>query len=252
MRARLRLRLRVLVDTQPWVEQNSPQMPTVLFVNEHRQVEVDSGKKISDVAADLGIQVCRNHIAGLRFGDWTVWVDGDPGCVSPPTLFERIVKRCKGQRRMANRTRIMGDCRVWTAQGMSSRAGASRPIAEAPNPVDDDDAERFAHADNDVGTSWNVYGHPAVVGKGERLAPKYVPPVKKARPAKAKPAAKEPAAKEPAADKAAAKEPAAKEPAADKAAAKEPAADEPAKEALASSDDSADKGAGEPEDKSAK
>jgi len=34
-------------------------MPKVTFVNEHRTVEVEKGRKISDVAAELGIAVCR-------------------------------------------------------------------------------------------------------------------------------------------------------------------------------------------------
>ncbi len=153
-------------------------MPKVLFVNEHREVEVTAGRKISDVASELGIAVCRQHFIGVPFGDWTVWVDGSAGSVSPTTWFERIYKRCKGMRRMANRTRILGDCKVFTQQGLGSRARAPRPIAPVPVPSTDATAERFDHEHLASATAWNPHGHPKAVGQGLREAPKYVPKAK--------------------------------------------------------------------------
>ncbi len=168
-------------------------MPKVLFVNEHREVEVEAGRKISDVAAELGISVCRQHFSGVPFGDWTVWIDGKDGCVSPPTMFEKLYKRVKGWRRMANRTRILGDCKIYTQQGLVSRAKVPRPIAPVPNPSEDAEAERFDHEHDAAGTAWNPYGHPKAVGTGTREAPKYEPPKKKEKPAKK---GKEPVAEE--------------------------------------------------------
>ncbi len=150
-------------------------MPKVLFVNEHREVEVEAGRKISDVAEELGIAVCRQHFIGVAFGDWTIWVDGPAGCVSPMTALERIWDRCSGWRRAANRTRILGDCKVYTQQGLASRAKTPRPVAPVPVPSTDPDAERFDHENDAAGTAWNVYGHPKAVGLGKREAPKYVP-----------------------------------------------------------------------------
>lgn len=169
-------------------------MPKVLFVNEHREVEVEAGRKISEVAADLGISVCRQHFAGVLFGDWTVWIDGPAGCVSPPTLFEKIYKRVRGWRRMANRTRILGDCKIFTQQGLGSRTKVPRPVAPVPVPAEDPHAERFDHHNDAAGTAWNPYGHPKAVGTGTREAPKYVPPKKKEKPAKKGQAPSEPEA----------------------------------------------------------
>ena len=53
-------------------------MPKVEFVNEHRAVEVDEGRFISDIADELGIAVCREEFAGTGIGDYTVWVQGGP------------------------------------------------------------------------------------------------------------------------------------------------------------------------------
>jgi len=170
-------------------------MPKVTFVNEHREVEVAQGSLISEAAAKLGIDVCREHFVGTDFGNKSVWVDGEDGCLSEPTLFERWWGRCKGQRRLANRARVLKDCKVWTQQGMSGRTGQERDIDPAPRPSEDE-AIRFDHEHSTAGTAWNVYGHPKTIGSGTREPPKYEPPKKKA-------AVKKKAA--PAKDKAAAK-----------------------------------------------
>ena len=158
-------------------------MPKVTFVCEHREVEVDAGRLISDVARELGIPTCREEFAGTGIGDQTVWVKGDAGCVSPLTFYEKWIKRCKGWRRMANRTRILGDCQVWTQQGIGTRLGAPRPLAPAARAAEDG-SELFDHERNAAGTAWNPYGHPHAVGKGTREPPKYEPPKKKEKAAK--------------------------------------------------------------------
>jgi hypothetical protein len=176
-------------------------MPKVQFVNEHREVEVEAGRLISEIADELGIAVCREEFVGTGVGDYTVWVKGEQDCLSPPTWYERFVKRCRGQRRMANRAKVLKDCSVWTQQGLGTRARAPRPLDPAPR-SGEDGSERFDHEHNAAGTTWNVYGHPYAVGKGDREPPKYEAPVKKKKEKKAKPAADakpkpEPAPKEP-------------------------------------------------------
>ncbi len=162
-------------------------MPKVFFVNEHRQVEVEPGRLISEVADDLGITVCREEFAGTGLGDYTVFVKGDPGSLSPLTWYEKWIKRCKGWRRMANRAKVLGDIEVWTQGGLSSRLGVPRPLEPAARAGEDGSA-RFDHENNPAGTAWNPYGHPKAVGEGKREARKYEPPKKKGKKAAAEPA----------------------------------------------------------------
>jgi hypothetical protein len=129
--------------------------------------------------------VCREEFVGTGIGDYTVWVKGEQGCVSPPTWYERFIKRVRGQRRMANRAKVLKDCSVWTQQGLSMRARVPRPLDPAAR-AGEDGSERFDHENDPAGTTWNVYGHPKAVGKGNREAPKYEPPVKKTKEKKAK------------------------------------------------------------------
>jgi hypothetical protein len=153
-------------------------MPTVLFVNEHRRIDVEAGRLLSEVADEIGVQVCREEFAGTGIGDYTVWIEAADGAVSPPTFYERVFKRCKGWRRMANKTRVLGDVKVYTQQGLGSRASVPRPVSPPPNPSDDPSAARFDHEHDAAGTAWNVYGHPKAVGRGTREAPRYEPPKK--------------------------------------------------------------------------
>ncbi len=206
-------------------------MPKVHFVNEHRSVDVTAGRKLSDIAKELGIEVCRMTLAGTAIGDHTVWVRGQPGSVSPPTLWERLMG-CKGSRRLANRTKVNGDVSVWTQQGIGSRVGGQRDLLPNPQPLTDESAPR--HVRDAAGTAHCPYGHPREVGKGTRDPAPYVPPVKKGA------AAKKPAAKAAAGKKAPAK-------AAEKASAAKPA-DKPAAKPA---DKPADKPAAKPADKPA-
>ena len=164
-------------------------MPTVTFVNEHRHVEVEEGRLLSDIATELGILTCREEFAGTGIGDYTVWIEGAEGSVSPMTWYERVVKRCRGLRRQANRTKVLGDIKVYTQGGIGSRVGVPRPLDPAPR-AGEDGSERFDHENNPAGTAWHPYGHPYAVGKGNREPKKYEPPPKKKRAAKRKPDAK--------------------------------------------------------------
>ncbi|WP_437927024.1 hypothetical protein WMF37_49680 [Sorangium sp. So ce291] len=140
-------------------------MPRVTFVNEHRTVEAAPGRLLSDIAAELGIAVCRETFRGTGIGDYTCWVKGEPGATSPPTFMERLLG-AKGQRRMANRTRVLGDVQVWTQAGPGNRLRAPRPIAPPPSPATDPEAARKPI--DASGSAAFPYGDPRAVGQGKR------------------------------------------------------------------------------------
>lgn len=169
-------------------------MPKVTFVNEHRTVEVEPGRLISDVANELGIAVCREAFVNTGIGNYTVWVKGEPGCVSPTTFLEKLMG-ARGWKRYANRARILGDMQVWTQQGLRDRLESPRPVSPSPSPATDKTAVRKPV--DAAGTAAYPFGDPREVGKGER---KPVPRTTgKATPAKAgakKGAAAEPEAEE--------------------------------------------------------
>src|SRR6185503_2794042 len=142
-------------------------MPKVTFVNEHRSIEVEKGRKISDVAAELGIAVCREEFAGTGIGDYTVWIKGEAGCVSPPGFWERL-RGVRGLRRMANTTQILGDVEIYTQSGIGDRLRSPRPVSAPPNPSKDKTAPRLPV--DASGTAAFPYGNPKAVGKGERDA----------------------------------------------------------------------------------
>ena len=90
-------------------------MPKVTFVNEHRIVEVEKGRLVSEIARDLGIAFRRETFFRTGIGDATVWIKGGADCVSPPGFMERL-KGARGWRRFADRTRVLGDCEIaWPA-----------------------------------------------------------------------------------------------------------------------------------------
>ncbi len=142
-------------------------MPKVTFINEHRSVEVSAGRKISDIAAELGISVCREAFRGSGIGDWTVYVKGESGALTPPTFLEKLFG-IKGWRRLANRTKVLGDVEIWTAGGLPDRLRAPRPVSPPPNPSKDPEAKRKPI--DAYSTAAFPYGHPQAVGKGERAA----------------------------------------------------------------------------------
>lgn len=142
-------------------------MPKVTFVNEHRTVEVAPGRKLSDIAAELGIAVCREAFLGSGIGDWSVYIKGEAGTLSPPTFLEKLLG-VKGWRRLANRTKVLGDVEVWTAGGLPDRLRAPRPVSPVPNTAKDPSSPRKPI--DAAGTAAFPYGHPQAVGKGQREA----------------------------------------------------------------------------------
>jgi hypothetical protein len=140
-------------------------MPKVTFVNEHRIVESASGRLISDIAAELGIAVCREAFAGTGIGDYTCWVKAEPGATSPPTFMEKLLG-ARGWKRLANRTRVLGDVQIWTQAGPGNRLRAPRPVAAPPNPTNDPGAPRKSI--DATGSAAFPYGHPHAVGHGTR------------------------------------------------------------------------------------
>jgi hypothetical protein len=141
-------------------------MPKVTFVNENRTVEVASGRKISDVAAELGIAVCREEFAGTGIGNYTVWIKGADGCVSPPGFWEK--RSISGMRRLANKAKILGDVEIFTQAGLRDRLRAPRPITAPPTPKTDPEARRLGVSS--AGTAAFPGGNPQAVGKGTREA----------------------------------------------------------------------------------
>jgi hypothetical protein len=142
-------------------------MPKVTFVNEARTVEVDAGRTVSDIAEELGIPVCREEFAGTGFGDYTIWVQGADGCVSPPGFWERL-RGARGWKRFANRTLIQGDVAIYTQAGLGDRLRTQRPVDAPPTPKTNPQARRLGVSA--AGTAAFPYGNPQAVGKGEREA----------------------------------------------------------------------------------
>jgi len=140
-------------------------MPKVTFVNENRTVEVASGRKISDIAAELGIVVCAESFRGTGIGDWTVYVKGAAGALTEPTFLEKLIG-IKGMRRLANRVKVLGDVEIWTLGGLPDRLRSPRPISPPPNASKDPDVKRKPI--DAAATAAYPYGHPHAVGKGTR------------------------------------------------------------------------------------
>jgi hypothetical protein len=142
-------------------------MPKVTFVNENRTVEVEPGRKISDVAAELGIAVCREEFVGTGIGNYTVWVKGPDGCVSAPGFWEKL-SGIRGWRRLANKTKILGDVEIFTQAGLGDRLRAPRPITAPPTPKTDPTAPRLGVSA--AGTAAFPGGNPLAIGQGKREA----------------------------------------------------------------------------------
>lgn len=142
-------------------------MPKVTFVNEHRTVEVEAGRTIKQIAGELGIAVCREAFIGTGIGDYTVWVKGAEGALSPPGLLERLMG-AKGWKRFANRAQVLGDVEIFTQAGIGERLRAPRPIGAPPNPSKDANAKRKPV--DASGSAAFPYGSPLAVGQGKREA----------------------------------------------------------------------------------
>ena len=138
-------------------------MPKVTFVNEHRTVEVEAGRTVSDIAAQLGIPVCREEFAGTGLGNYTIWVKGPEGCVSPPGFWEKL-QGARGWKRLANRARVLGDVEIFTQSALGDRLRAPRPVSDPPAPKTDTTAPRKPI--DASGSAAFPYGDPRAVGKG--------------------------------------------------------------------------------------
>jgi len=151
-------------------------MPKVVFVNEHRIVEVPAGKNLKTLALELGINPHREFFRGINCGylglcgTCQVWVnESAPGSTSPRNLRERIAGT-RGQRRLACQVRVLGDVEITTFAGGEHRLRAPRPIAAPPRPTIDASAKRKPI--DAAPTAEFTFGHPAAVGTGTRSATK--------------------------------------------------------------------------------
>ncbi len=151
-------------------------MPKVVFVNEHRIVEVPAGKNLKTLALELGINPHREFFRGVNCGYWglcglcQVWVrEKAPRSVNPRNMRERMAGT-RGERRLACQVRILGDVEITTFAGGDARLRAPRPIAPPPQPTIDPSAKRKPI--DAAGTAEFIHGHPAAVGTGNRAVTK--------------------------------------------------------------------------------
>jgi ferredoxin len=153
-------------------------MPKVVFVNEHRIVEVPKGKNLKTLALELGINPHREFFKGVNCGylglcsTCQVWVkEESPGNASRRNLREAIAGM-RGQRRLACQVRIEGDVEITTFAGGDGRLRAPRPIAPPPRPTVDPTAKRKPI--DAASTAEFTLGHPSAVGTGTRVPTKRV------------------------------------------------------------------------------
>jgi ferredoxin len=154
-------------------------MPKVTFVNEARIVEADRGSNIRDVALECGIDVDNGEdFRGVNCGGHGLctaclcWVEeGAPGAAGPRTFMERL-RALSGWRRLACRTRLEGDEKVFTMPGQHDRARRQRPVSPPPRPTVDPTAARKP-IDASSSTAF-PFGHPAAVASGTRKPPEKV------------------------------------------------------------------------------
>ena len=152
-------------------------MPKVVFVNEHRIVEVPSGKNLKALALELGINPHREFFRGINCGyigmcgTCQLWVRGTDGDTNPRNWREKMAGM-RGERRLACQVRILGDVEITTMAGGEDRLRSPRPISPPPNPTIDVNAKRKPI--DAAATAEFVLGHPAAVGTGTRAAGKRV------------------------------------------------------------------------------
>ena len=153
-------------------------MPKVVFVNEHRIVEVPQGKNLKTLALELGINPHREFFRGVNCGYFgmcgtcQLWVkESGPGSTNSKNLREKIAGM-RGLRRLACQVKVLGDVEVTTFAGGDGRLRAPRPIAPPPNPSIDPTAKRKPI--DASGTAEFTLGHPSAVGTGTRVATRRV------------------------------------------------------------------------------
>ena len=153
-------------------------MPKVVFVNEHRIVEVPPGKNLKSLAVELGINPHREFFRGVNCGylgmcgTCQVWVkENAPGAANALNLRERFAGM-RGLRRLSCQVKVLGDVEVTTLAGGDGRLRAPRPIAPPPAPSIDPTAKRKPI--DASGSAEFVLGHPSAVGTGTRVPAKRV------------------------------------------------------------------------------
>jgi ferredoxin len=148
-------------------------MPKVVFVNEHRIVEVPQGKNLKTLALELGINPHREAFRGVNCGHLglcgtcQVWVrEPAPGGANKRNLREKMAGM-RGERRLSCQVKILGDIEVTTLAGGDDRLRSPRPIAAPPRPTVEADAKRKPI--DAAATAEFIFGHPAAIGAGTRV-----------------------------------------------------------------------------------
>ncbi|HMI87450.1 MAG TPA: hypothetical protein VK550_25350 [Polyangiaceae bacterium] len=151
-------------------------MPKVVFVNEHRIVEVPPGKNLKSLALELGINPHREFFRGVNCGHLGIcgtcqlWVkESAPGSTNALNLREKFAGM-RGLRRLACQVKVLGDVEITTMAGGDARLRSPRPIASPPKPTIDPTATRKPI--DEASTAEFVLGHPSAVGTGTRVPTK--------------------------------------------------------------------------------
>lgn len=150
-------------------------MPKVTFVNEHRIVEVESGRNVREVALELGIDLDVEGFAAINCGGHGLcttclcWIDESvPGAAGPRSFMERM-RSLHGWRRLACCTKVAGDVKVFSMPGGDERVRKQRPVSPPPSPVKDPSARRKPI--DEASTTAFPHGHPSRVASGTRKPP---------------------------------------------------------------------------------
>lgn len=155
-------------------------MPKVVFVNEHRVVDVPAGRSVWEAAREAGVAIDVHRFqGGFSCGGHGVcraclcWVEeGEPGAAGPRSLMERM-RGLRGWRRLACRAQVNGPLKVYSVPAAAERVNVPRSIAPPPSPVADPSAPRKP-ADA-ASTAEHLYGHPSAVGRGGAPVPPPAP-----------------------------------------------------------------------------
>jgi ferredoxin len=147
-------------------------MPKITFVNEHRIVEVESGRNVREVALECGIDLDVEGFAAINCGGRGLcttclcWIDESaPGAAGPRSFMERM-RALGGWRRLACCTKIAGDVKVFSMPGGDERVMKQRPVSPPPSPAKDPSAARKPI--NEASTTAFPHGHPSSVASGTR------------------------------------------------------------------------------------
>ncbi len=146
-------------------------MSKVTFVNEHRVVDAAPGASVRAAAKEAGVALDVARFQGaLSCGGLGIcracrcWgEESAPGAGGPRTWVERL-RGLNGWRRLACRTRVTADVKVYSIPAAANRVAQPRSIAAVPSPVHDPSAPRKPN--DAASTAAHVHGHPSAVGRG--------------------------------------------------------------------------------------